>query len=449
MRILELDTEGLDEDGNLLARVANLFRSVGRRNLSEEYYDRAVKARTKDLNLQDPRSVKVLFELGSIQERRRLLPDAVSSWEKSLEYLRRHNGQVDTPAEERRMRIQLVEKLADIYIRQRRWERAEQAWRSLVRSTPAASTEHVRGRLGLITVYVGQDEPKKALEYLGSADAGMFEESQCGRFLSDTAFLLEISILTELGRTEEAAKKRDFRFSRRGGPDECSISELFASCLIHRRSREEDRLGEDGAELVAQRPRGANEQLLMCRFYVLLAENNSRYYPPEPKPLGLTSLQAYEKAVYWAKEANGEGDLMVAELYEDSAKAAVAESAWDLAESYTRRSLELYEELKGARSGLLIPSLQRLGELQLGKGQLDEAILSLDRALTLSGIHLQPQDVQVRELLRSLVEAHRRRGEFEQSRQHFERLLKLYETYEENSVSKASSTICCAEFGYF
>lgn len=432
--ILELDSEALDDNGPLLARIGSLARTVGRRDLSEEYYDRAITARTHDLDLQDPRSVKTLFELGTIQERRRLLPDAVSSWEKSLEYLRRHNGQVDTPAEERRMRIQLVEKLAEIYIRQKRWERAEQAWRSLVRSTPPSSTEHVKGRLGLTTVYTGQEESSKALEYLTSADSSMFEESQCGRFLSDTAFLLEITNLVELGRLEEAMKKRDFRFSRRGGTHDCSISELYASALIARKNRDESRIKEDGSELLKQKPRGGSEQLIVSKFYTLVAENNARYFPPEPKPFDLTALQAYEKAVYWAIEANGELDLTVAELYEDASKAAVAESSWDVAEEYTRKSLELYETLKGARTNLLLPSLQRLGELQLGKGLLDEAVESLDRALALAGAHLKPYDVQVRELLRSLVEAHRRRGEFEESRKHLEQLLELYSSYDELGV---------------
>jgi lipopolysaccharide biosynthesis regulator YciM len=432
--ILDLDSAELDQFGPLLARIGNMARTIGRRELSEEFFDRAIQARTKDLDLQDPRSVKTLFELGTIQERRRLLPDAVSSWEKSLEYLRRHNGQVDTQAEERRMRINLVEKLADIYIRQRRWERAEQAWRSLVRSTPATTNEHVKGRLGLTMVYIGQEDYSKALDYLTDLDSSMFDEAQCGRFLSDTAFLLEIANLVELGRTDEAVKKRDFRFSRRGGQDECSLSELYASTLVARKSRNESRLAEDGGEILRKKPQGANEQLLVSGFYKLLAENNARYFPPEPKPLDMTALQAYEKAVHWAREANGELDLNVAELYEESAKAAVAESAWDSAEEYTRKSLELYETLKGARSALLLSSLQRLGELQLGKGELDEAVSSLDRALTLAEIHLKPQDVQIRELLRSLVEAYRRRGEFQQSKKHLEHLLGLYLEYSELGV---------------
>ncbi|MFA5508211.1 MAG: tetratricopeptide repeat protein, partial [Vulcanimicrobiota bacterium] len=431
--ILELDSGELD-DGALLSRIGSLARTAGRRELSEEYYDRAVRSRTKDLDLEDPRSVRTLFDLGSIQERRRLLPDAVSSWEKSLEYLRRHNGQVDTPAEERRMRIELVEKLADIYVRQKRWERAEQAWRSLVRSTPPTSTEHIRGRLGLTAVYTGQGEAATALEQLSGLDSAVVEDAQSGRFFSDTAFLLEITNLVELGRMDEAVKKRDFRFSRRGGPHDCSISELYASCLVARRNREESRIVEDGTALLKQRPKGAAEQLLICKFYTLVADHNSRYYPPEPKPFDLTALQAYEKAVHWAKEANGELDLTVAELAEEASKAAVAESAWDLAEEYTRKSLELFETLKGSKTVLLLPSLQRLGDLQLGKGQIDEAILSLDRALALASFHLKPYDVQVRELLRSLVEAHRRRGEFEESRRHLDQLLSLYERFEEVGI---------------
>lgn len=432
--IQELDSEELDDQGPLLARVANLARSVGRREVSEVYYDRAIKARTKDLDLQDPHSVKILFELGVIQEKRRLLPDAVSSWEKSLEYLRRHNGEVDTPAEERRMRIDLVERLADIYIRQRRWERAEQAWRSLVRSSPSTSSEHVKGRLGLTSVYLGLGEYQKAYDYLSGLDLTMFEESQCGRELSDSAFLLEVVSLVELGRLDEASKKRDLRLSRRGGPELASVSELYASCLLAKKNRQEDRLAAEGRELIKHRVRSSAEQLIVAKFYVLVAENNARYYPPEPKPLDLTALQAYEKAIYWAIEANGEVDLTVAEFYEESAKAAVAESAWDEAESATRRSLELYEVLKGPRSPLLLSSLQRLGELHLGKGLLDDAIVSLDRALSLSAIHLKPQDVQVRELLRSLVEAYRRRGEFEQSRKYLHDLLGLYDRYEELGI---------------
>lgn len=433
-QIVELDCEELDGEGSLLARIANLSRSIGRRDLSESFYDRAIRARTKDLDLNDPQSVKVLYELGTIQERRRLLPDAVTSWEKSLEYLRRHAGAVDGAAEERRMRIDLVERLADIYIRQRRWERAEQAWRSLVRSSPPTSLEHIKGRLGLTTVYTGQGEHQKAYDYLAGLDTNLFEEAQCGRFLSDTAYLLEITNLLELNKVDEAAKKRDLRLGRRNGIENASVSELLASCLVARKARMEERLAADGRELVRRKVKGAAEQQVMARFYALLAENNSRYYPPEPKPLDLTSLQAYEKAIHWAVEANGEVDITVAELYEEAAKAAVAESAWDEAESSTKKSLELFEMIKGSRSAELLSPLQRLGELHLGKGQLDEAIVSLERAFGLAGSHLKPQDIQVRELLRSLVEAHRRRGEFEQSRRHLKQLLGLYQRYEELGV---------------
>lgn len=432
--ILALDSEELDESGDLLARVANLTRASGRREISETFFDRAIQARTKDLDTNDPQSVKVLYELGTIQEKRRLLPDAVSSWERSLEFLRRHNGQVDSPAEERRMRIQLVEKLADLYIRQRRWERAEQAWRSLVRSTPATSPEHAKGRLGLTQVYCGLGDHKKALEYLLSAESGTFDETQCGRKISDTAFLLEILNLIEVGKKDEAVKKRDIRFSRRGGSETASISELYASLLVARSSREEARFTEDSQALGRLQPDDANEQLLVSKFYVLLAENNTRYYPPEPMPLDLTPLQALGKAVFWATEGNGEQALVVAELYEESAKAAVAESAWEEAESATRKSLELYELLKGAGSPLLLSSLQRLGELQLGKGQLDDAIDSLEQAIGLAEKHLTPQDGQVRELLRSLVEAHRRRGEFEKSRDYLNQLLGKYDEFKELGV---------------
>jgi lipopolysaccharide biosynthesis regulator YciM/uncharacterized protein HemY len=433
-QIAELDSPELDSDGELLTRVASIARSAGRRDVSEAFYDRAIQAQTKDLDTNDPQSVKILFQLGSIQEKRRLLPDAVSSWERSLEYLRRHNGQVDSPAEERRMRIQLVERLADIYIRQRRWERAEQAWRSLVRSSPAASLEHARGRLGLTTVYVGLEDHQKAFEYLQSSDMSSFDEAQAGRELSDAAFLLETECLVELGRADEAAKKRDVRCSRRGGPEGFSVSELYASVLISKATRDEERFQEDGRELATRRPEDSTGQLRMANFFVLVAENNARYYPPEPMPFGLSPLQALEKAIYWGVEANGERDLTVAELYEESAKAAVAESAWTEAEKSTRKSLELYELLKGNRSPLLLTSLQRLGELHLGKGQLDEAIESFDRALDLARDHLKPQDVQVRELLRSLVEAHRRRGEFEESRRYLNQLLGLYDRFEELGV---------------
>lgn len=433
-KTIELDSEALDSHGDLLARVANLARSAGRREVSEGFFDRAIAAQTMDLDTNDPRSVKALFDLGTIQERRRLLSDAVNSWEKSLELLRRHNGQVDTPAEERRLRILLVERLADIYIRQRRWERAEQAWRSLVRSSPANSPEQAKGRIGMVRVYVGSDEPAKALEYLQSSDQSLFDESVVGKLLSDTAFMLEVTTLAETGRSEEAARKRDHRFSRRGGTENCSLTELFASCFLARFTRDESRFLEDGRWLLSRKPESSAEQTLMCRFYVLVAENNSRYYPPEPIPFELTPLQALERAIHWGIEANGENDLRVAELYEESAKAAVAESAWDEAEKATRKSLELYESLRGPRSPLLLPSLQRLGELQLGKGLLDEAVESLDKALGLARDHLKPQDIQVRELLRSLIEAHRRRGEFEESRSYLNQLLGLYRRFEELGV---------------
>lgn len=433
-KIVELDNEELDDHGDLMARIAHLARSADRRNLSEGFFDRAISAQSKDLDTNDPRSVTSLYDLGAIQERRRLLADAVNSWEKSLELLRRHNGNVDTPAEERRLRILLVEKLADIYIRQRRWERAEQAWRSLVRSSPANSSEHARGRVGMVKVYAGSGEPQKAIEYLQSSDNASFEESLVGRALSDTAFMLEVTSLAELGKVEEANRKRDLRFSRRGGSENCSLIELYASCALARAGRDENRFVEDGRWLVGRKPEGSFEQTLLSRFYVLLAENNARYYPPEPVPFELTPLQAYERAIHWAIEANGEIDQTVAELYEESAKAAVAESAWDEAERATRKSLELYEALKGARSPLLLSSLQRLGELHLGKGQLDEAVESLDRALALARDHLKPQDVQVRELLRSLIEAHRRRGEFQESRSYLNQLLGLYKRFDELGV---------------
>lgn len=433
-KILELDSDELNDDGDLLARVASLARSAGRREVSEEFYDRAIEAQTKDLDTSDPQSVKVLYELGAIQERRRLLPDAVNSWEKSLEYLRRHNGQVDTPAVERRMRIELVERLADIYIRQRRWERAEQAWRSLVRSSPAGSPEHAKGRIGLTQVYIGLEDHQKALDYLLGSDPATFEEQAVGRELSDTAFLLEASCLVHLGRVGEAVKKRDVRFSRRGGADSTSVAELYASVYVSKVARDEERFVDDGRWLTRLKPEGAFEQLLLSKFYSMVADNNSRYYPPEPIPFDLTSLQALEKATYWGTESNGERSLLVAELYEETAKAAVAESAWDDAEKATRKSLEIFEALKGGRSALLMSSLQRLGELQLGKGQLDEAIESLDRALSLGRDHLKPQDMQVRELLRSLVEAHRRRGEFDESRDYLNQLLGLYNRFEELGV---------------
>ena len=430
--ILDLDTEETDDHGDLLSRVASLARSAGRKDVSEKFYDRAIAARTRGLDTNDPQSVKVLYELGSIQEKRRLLPDAVASWEKSLEFLRRHNGQVDTPAEERRMRITLVERLADIYIRQRRWERAEQAWRSLVRSSPSASVEHAKGRIGLTIVYSGQEEYQKALEYLQSGETAGFDESHSGRLVADQSFLLEVRNLVLLGRTEEAARKRDVRFSRRGGVEQCSISEVFASVFIAFHEKDSDRFVEDGRELIKARAEElASEQLLLSEFFVLLAKHNSRFYPPEPVPFDLSPLQALEKAIFWAIEANGDQDLTVAELFEEKAKAAVAESAWSEAESATRKSLELYEQLKGPRSVLLLSSLQRLGELQLGRGQLDEAVSALERALELARAHLKPQDLQVRELLRSLVEAHRRRGEFDDSEQYLNQLLGLYERYED------------------
>ena len=433
-QICEFDSEALDDNGDLLSRTANLFRRAGRRELSESFYDRAISAQTKDLDTSDPQSVKTLFELGTIQERRRLLPDAVASWEKSLEYLRRHSGQVDTPAEERKMRILLVELLADIYIRQRRWERAEQAWRSLVRSSPATSLEHAKGRLGLVKVYSGSGEHSKALEYLQASDSSMFEEGRVGRQMSDAAFRLEVESLVQLGRIEEATKKRDVRFSRRSGKETFSVSELFASAFLAKDTKDEERLEEDGRALLAAKPTDANEQLLISRFYQLVADNNARYYPPQPMPFELSPLKALENAVHWATEANGEQDLTVAELYEESAKAAVAESAWEQAESATRKSLELYEALKGKRSPLLLSSLQRLGELQLGKGQMDEAVESLESALDLARDHLKPQDIQVRELLRSLIEAYRRRGEFERSRQYLNQLLGLYRRFDELGV---------------
>lgn len=426
----ELSGPEVDRDGELLTRIADLAGSQGKREMAEAFYDSAISARSQKIDPSDPASVGVLYELGKVQERRRLLLDAAGSWEKALESLRRHGGQIGTQAEERRLRLRLVWRLAEIYVRQRRWERAEQAWRSLVRSSPPGSSESIRGRLGLVQVYTEQDQFRKALDTM-DAEGGMdVGEEVYGREMSDSAFLLRLANLAETRQLEEARESLDRRFDHRGAAHLTSIRELAAAVVYAHCAGDEELLVEVCEEMAARRPGDVEEQLLLARFYALLARHNARYPGrPDRQLLGLGPLEALNKAVAWAVEANGQTDLRVAELLEEKAAAAVVQGAWEEAEEATRGVLELRRILQGERAAGLLPSLQRLGELQLGRGQIDEAVPALEQALALAEAHLPPRDSRLREVLRSLVEAHRRRGEFEQSRDYLTRLLGLYEKY--------------------
>lgn len=439
--VYELSESAAEPDGELLTRIADLASSLGRKEMAEVFYDRAISARSQKIDPADPASVLVLVELGKVQERRRLLLDAATSWEKALELLRRHGGQnrpgaanqlFGNPVEERRLRLRLVWRLAEIYVRQRRWERAEQAWRSLVRSSPPGSPEQVRGRLGLVQVYTEQEQFRKALETM-NADGGLEVTDEIyGREMSDAAFLLKVANLSESRQFEEAKQALDKRAGLRGALRLASIRELAASVIYAHCAGVQELLLEASDEMASRRPSDVEEQLIFARFYALLARNSSKFTErSDGVLLGLEPLEAINKAVAWAIEANGQVDLRVAELLEEKARAAVVEGAWEEAEEATRRALELRRVLQGDRSATLLPSLQRLGELQLGRGQLDEAVPFLEQALSLSEIHLHPKDSGHRELLRSLVEAHRRREQFDQSRAYLMRLLALYDRFED------------------
>lgn len=428
----ELADPQVDSDGELLTRIADLANNLGKREMAEAFYDSAISARSAKLDPSDPASVAVLYELGKVQERRRLLLDAASSWEKALESLRRHGGKIGSQADERRLRMRLVCRLAEIYVRQRRWERAEQAWRSLVRSSPPGSPEQVRGRLGLVQVYTEQDQFRKALDTL-NAEGGMdVTEEAYGREMSDSAFLLRLVNLAETKQFEEAREGLDKRFDQRGAAHVTSIRELAAAVVYAHCANDEELLVEVCEELAARRPTDVEEQLILARFYALLARNNSKFLGrPDKQLLGIGPLEALNKAAGWAIEANGQPDLRVAELLEEKARAAVLQGAWEDAEEATRSVLEQRRVLQGERAAGLLPSLQRLGELQLGRGRLDEAVPSLEQALQLAEAHLPPRDSGLREILRSLVEAHRRRSEFEQSRNYLLRLLELYSKFDD------------------
>lgn len=430
--ICELADETVDDDGELLTRIADLARLLDRKEIAEQFYDRAISARSRHLDPGDPASVRVMYELGKVQERRRHLVDAATSWEKALEALRRHGGKVDTPVAERQLRFRLVWRLAEVYVRQRRWERAEQAWRSLVRSSAPGSPEAVRGRLGLAQVHLEQDQFRKALETL-SADGGVeITEEQFGRDMFDAEFLLRLASLSEIRQFEDARIALDQRFDFRGAPHLTSVRELAAAVVFAHCTGDDELLTEVSEELSARRPSDVEEQLLLARFYALLARHNSRFMGQrERQVLGLGPMEALNKAVDWATEANGHPDLRVAELLEEKASAAVVHAAWEEAEEATRASLEMRKVLQGERSATLLPSLQRLGELQLGRGQLEHAVPSFQQALALAEMHLRPEDSGVRELLRSLLEAHRRRGEFEEARGYMLRLLELYDRFED------------------
>ena len=429
--VVELDDEEQPSSIALLTRFADLARSAQDKERAAAYYDRAISARSALLDPSDPGSVNILLELGNIQERRRLLPDATTSWEKSLESLRRHSGQVSTPSEERELRLLLVQNLAQVYLRQRRWDRAEQAWRSLVRSSAAGSLSHLRGRLGLAQVYTEREQNQKALELLEADDQVSPTESEHGRALYDSAFMLRLLNLAQMGSIEIARNFLDRRFEQRGALHLSSTRELYAAINFARAAREDELFAEISAEFASRDPSDAEEQLLMARFYAAVGHQNSRFLGSDKMCLDLRPSKAFEHAVNWAIEANGELDMLVADLFEERARASVAEGAWEEAEMVTRKTLDIRRVLHGETSSTLLSSLQRIGELQLGKGQLEAASESLTEALSLGDRHLTPSDVHIRELLRSLIEAERRLGHFQKSREYFTRLLKLYGEFEE------------------
>lgn len=431
--IVELSKEcqELDDHPELLTRIAALASHLDRRSISEQFYDKAIAARSENLDLGDPSSVVILYELGKIQARRRLLVDAATSWEKALESLRRHSGSIGDSATERNLRLQLIECLADTYLRQLRWERAEKAWRSLVRSSAISSREHQRGRLGLAQVQAEQEHYEKALEALATEGELEISEENFGRELSDCAFLLHVLSLGHTRQIDEACRRVEARISHRGSLEEASLRELAAAAFVGERT-EDPRLVNQAIDEIARRtPTGAQEQLILARFYTILANHNERLIGSAQQwLLGLSPLQAFDRAVTWAIEANGHLDLRVANLLEDKARAAMMEREWDVAETATQQVLETRRILQGERSLTLFTSLQRLGELRLGKGLLIEACYCLEEALALADSHLPPQDSRVRELLRSLIEAHRRLGDFDRAHTFLSRLLELYDRFD-------------------
>lgn len=427
--IMELADAEIDHDGPLLTRIADYAEAIEQRAVAEGFYDRGIAARSEALDPSDPESVNVLVELGEIQERRRLLPEAVTSWERALESLRRHGGRVDGPAQERRLRMTLVRRLAEVYVRQRRWERAEQAWRSLVRSSPPLSPDHVVGRLGLANVYLEQEQYPKAQEML-ELEGIVVTEAEYGREVFDRDFLLRLQVLANTRQLDSARDALDQRFGERGAAHLTSVRELFAAVVYASCADDEELLNEVSEELMSRQPQDVDETLLMSRFFVLMSQVVGK--PGENEfSVKLDPVQALTEAIVWAVEANGESDLRVAELLEDKARAAVRQGAWETGEEATRQSLALRSRLQGEKSITMLASLQRLGELQLGRGRLEEASLTLEQALELAQLHLAPQDSAVREILRSLVEAYRRLAEFGKAREHLFRLLSLYERFSE------------------
>ncbi len=427
--ISELADSDVDQDGPLLTRIADYASAIEQRVAAEGFYDRAIAARSEALDPSDPESVNVLVELGEIQERRRLLPEAVTNWERALESLRRHGGHVDGPGQERQLRLTLVRRLAEAYVRQRRWERAEQAFRSLVRSSPPLSPDHVVGRLGLANVYLGQEQFSKAQEML-EAEGIAITETEYGREIFDRDFLLRLQVLALTRQMDSARDALDQRFGDRGAAHLTSIRELYAAVVYASCADDDELLSEVSEELMSRKPQEVEETLLISRFYALMAQVVAKTGDGE-FTVKLDPVQALTEAIVWAVEANGEYDLGVAELLEDKARAAVRQGAWETGEEATKQSLALRSRLQGNKSITMLPSLQRLGELQLGRGRLEEAALTLEQALELAQLHLAAQDSAIREILRSLVEAYRRLGKFEKAREHLFRLLSFYERFSE------------------
>ncbi len=416
---------GMHDDGALLARIADLARGLGQREAASECYELAISAFKEHLVADSPDSVDLLFQIGTLYEHRRSLTDAVTYWERSLESLKRFTGQLGTASDERQFRNRVVICLAQAYLRQRRWDRAEQAWRSLLRSAPPQSRESTQARIGLGLISLEQGQVTRIREFLDVEPSIPNSEADLGRELYDLLFSLNVLSETELGQPELALRMVQERVVLRGDLSRLSVTELWTAVRVGIEGPRSPELVKYAQSLAQRQPIEPEEQISMARFYAVMAGEYSSLLG------GLPPKDAIEQAIHWAVEANGHLDLFVAEMFEQKAKISVASSAWDAAEEATRRSLELRRVLQGERSVTLLNPLQRLGELLLGRGEMAEGITCLTKALALGDAHLSADHSSIRELLRSLVEAYRRSSEIEEARGCLERLLSLYDRFEE------------------
>lgn len=413
----------MHDDGALLARIADLARTLGQREAASECYELAISAYKGQLSQDSPASVELLFRIGTLYEERRSLTDAVTYWERSLESLKRFTGQLGTPLDERQFRNRVVICLARAYLRQRRWDRAEQAWRSLLRSASPQSQENTQARIGLGLISLEQGQFTKVREILNAEPQIPDSETELGREMHDYLFSLRALSEAELGSPELALRLVQERVVSRGDLSRLSITELWTAVRVGLEGPRSPELAKYSQALSQRHPDQPDEQIFMARFYAVMSGEYSSLLS------GLAPKEAIEQAIHWAVEANGHLDLFVAEMFEQKAKISVASSAWDAAEEATRRSLDLRRVLQGERSLTLLNPLQRLGELLLGRGELAEGITCLTKALALGDAHLSADHTSIRELLRSLVEAYRRSSEIQEARRCLERLLSLYDKF--------------------